>query len=87
MLTKRKKSTAIKTAQMHASDTGSADVQISILTKEIDELAKHLKKHGKDNHSRRGLLGKVAERQKLLRYLQKNNPKRYKSLTKKLGLK
>jgi len=87
MLTTRKKSTAIKNVQKHKEDTGSPEVQISILTKEIDELAKHLKKHGKDNHSRRGLLGMVAERQKLLKYLAKKDPKRHKALTKKLGLK
>ena len=87
MLTKRKKSTAIKNVQKHDKDTGSAEVQISILSKEIDELAKHLKKHAKDNHSRRGLLGMVAERQKLLKYLAKKDPKRHKALTKKLGLK
>ena len=87
MLTKRKKSTAIKNVQKHDADTGSPEVQISVLTKEIDELAKHLKKHNKDNHSRRGLLGMVAERQKLLKYLAKKSPRRHKALTKKLGLK
>jgi small subunit ribosomal protein S15 len=87
MLTKRKKSNAIKDAQTHKEDTGSADVQISILSKRIDELAKHLKKNNKDNHSRRGLLGMVSDRQKLLKYLSKKDPKRYKSVVKKVGLK
>jgi small subunit ribosomal protein S15 len=87
MLTKRKKTKAIKDVQINKDDTGSADVQISILSKRIDELASHLKKNNKDNHSRKGLLGMVSERQKLLKYLAKSDPKRHKSLTKKLGLK
>ncbi len=87
MLTTRKKQTAIKKAQIHKEDTGSADVQISIISKQIDELAKHLKKHPKDNHSRRGLLKMVADRQTLLKYLLKKDPKRHKSLIKKLQLK
>ena len=87
MLTKRKKLNAIKDVQIHKDDTGSAESQAAILTKQIDELAKHLKKHGKDNHSRRGLLAMVASRQSHLKYLEKNSPKRYKSLVKKLGLK
>lgn len=87
MLTTRKKQTAIKKTQVHKDDTGSPDVQISILTKEIDELAKHLKKHPKDNHSRRGLLKMVAERQSLLKYVLKKDPKRHKSIIKKLQLK
>ncbi len=87
MLTKRKKQNAIKEVQTNANDTGSPEVQVSILSKRIDELAKHLKKNGKDNHSRRGLLGMVSKRQLLLKYLQKKNPRRHKSVTKKLGLK
>jgi len=72
---------------MHKKDTGSLEVQASILTKQIEELAKHLKKNNKDNHSRRGLLGMVAKRQKTLKYLSKDDPKRHKTLIKKLGLK
>ena len=87
MLTKRKKEAAIKETQMHDSDTGSPEAQASILTKKIDELAKHLKKNDKDNHSRKGLLGMVADRQKHLSYLAKKSPDRYKKLVKKLGLK
>lgn len=87
MLTKQKKVNAIKDVKKHDSDTGSAAVQAAILTKEIDELAKHLKKHPKDNHSRRGLLGMVAGRQKHLNYLKKKDPKSYASTVKKLGLK
>ncbi|HRY30806.1 MAG TPA: 30S ribosomal protein S15 [Candidatus Paceibacterota bacterium] len=86
MLTKSKKTKAIKDVQTHAKDTGSPEVQVSILTKEIEELTRHLKKHPRDNHSRRGLLGMVADRQSTLKYLQKKSPRRYKSLAKKIGL-
>ncbi len=72
---------------MHEKDTGSPEVQVSVLSKRIDELAKHLKKNKKDVHSRRGLLQMVADRQSHLRYLQKNHPKRYSSIIKKLDLK
>jgi len=87
MLTKRKKSNAVKDVQINKNDTGSPEAQAGILTRQINELAKHLKTHKKDNHSRRGLLGMVAARQKHLSYLERKQPKRYKSLIKKLGLK
>lgn len=87
MLTKTKKQKIIKDAQVHDKDTGSAEVQISIITKRIDELTKHLKKNQKDNHSRRGLLQLVADRQSHMKYLQKKDMKRYNSLMKKLDLK
>ena len=87
MLTKTKKANAIKETQVHEGDTGSADAQVSILTRKIDELAKHLKGNHKDNHSRRGLLGMVANRQKHLNYLERKHPERYKKVVEKLGLK
>jgi small subunit ribosomal protein S15 len=87
MLTKTKKSRVIKEAQTHEKDTGSPEVQIAILTKRIDELASHLKKNAKDNHSRRGLLQMVANRKAHMKYLERKNPKRYNALSKKLGLK
>jgi small subunit ribosomal protein S15 len=87
MLTARKKATAIKNAQIHEKDTGSADVQISLLTKKITELTNHLKTHKKDNHSRRGLIQMVADRRAHLKYLEANNKKRYNALVTKLGLK
>lgn len=87
MLTKAKKAKIIKETQVHGEDTGSAEVQIAILSKRIDELAGHLKKHKKDNHSRRGLLQLVADRQVHMKYLQKKDAKRYASLMKKLELK
>ena len=87
MLTKRKKQATIKGSRVHDRDTGSPEVQISLLSKKIDELAKHLKKNTKDKHSRRGLLGMVAKRRTHLKYLQKKSSRRYNSIVKKVGLK
>jgi small subunit ribosomal protein S15 len=87
MLTTRKKGAVIKTAALHEKDTGSPDVQVALLSKQIDELAKHLKKNPKDFHSRRGLLQMVADRRSHLRYLEASNKRRYNALIKKLGLK
>jgi len=87
MLTKRKKEKVIKEAGVHDKDTGSPEVQIAILTKRIDELAGHLKKHLKDKHSRRGLLQMVADRRTHLKYLEANDKKRYNAIVKKLELK
>lgn len=87
MLDKQKKQKLIKKFQTHAGDTGSSEVQIAILSAEIDELAEHLKEHPKDHSSRRGLLRKVGERRRLLRFLKKENPKSYEELIKKLKLK
>jgi small subunit ribosomal protein S15 len=87
MLSARKKATAIKTAQIHDTDTGSPEVQVSILSKKINELTNHLKVHKKDNHSRRGLIQMVADRRTHLKYLEANNKKRYTAIVTKLGLK
>jgi len=87
MLTKVKKQKVIKEVALHDKDTGSPEVQIAMLSKKIEELTKHLKKNAKDNHSRRGLIGMVADRRKHLKYLEKNSPKRYDAITKKVGLK
>lgn len=87
MLSKQKKQRLIKKYQTHVGDTGSSEVQIAILTSEIEELASHLKSHHKDHSSRRGLLRKVGERRKLLKYLQRENPASYEELVKKLKLK
>ena len=87
MLTKRKKELAAKETRLHDRDTGSAEVQVSLLTKRIDELTKHLKKNAKDRHSRKGLLQMVADRRSHLRYLEENNKRRYNALVKKLNLK
>lgn len=87
MLSVRKKATAIKNVQIHPTDTGSPEVQVSLLSKKITELTNHLKVHKKDNHSRRGLIQMVADRRTHLKYLQISNKKRYDSVVKKLGLK
>ena len=87
MLTTKKKAAAIKGVAHHDSDTGSASVQVALLSTQIDELTKHLKKNKKDFHSRRGLLQMVADRRTHLHYLEKNDKRRYDSVVKKLGLK
>ncbi|QQS23119.1 30S ribosomal protein S15 [bacterium] len=87
MLTKKEKDALIKKFQVHKDDTGSPEVQIAILTKEIDQVSEHLKLHRKDNHSRRGLLKMVGNRRRLLRYLKGEDEKRYDKITDKLKLK
>ncbi len=87
MLTKKQKQKVIKESGISKTDTGSADVQISLLSDEIKGLLKHLKTHPKDNHSRRGLIKMVIKRKKLLKYLEKEDKKRYNSIIKKIGLK
>ncbi|MBI4118774.1 MAG: 30S ribosomal protein S15 [Parcubacteria group bacterium] len=87
MLTTKQKEKLIKSFQDHEKDTGSASVQVAVVTEEIERLALHLKKHPKDNHSRRGLLKMVAKRKNLLDYLSKNDEKKYNTLIRKLGLK
>lgn len=87
MLTTRQKTKVIKETAIHDKDTGSAEVQIALISKRIVELADHLKKHKKDNHSRRGLLAMVADRQSHLNYLKKKHPRRYSAILKKLDLK
>jgi small subunit ribosomal protein S15 len=86
MLTKRTKQSTIKEFAKHETDTGSAEVQIALLTKQIKALADHLKKHPKDNHSRRGLLMMVGKRRKFLQYLKRENEEQYEKLIKKLKL-
>ncbi len=87
MLTTRKKQNAIKNTARHDKDTGSPEVQVSLLTRKIEELASHLKKNPKDNHSRRGLLGMVADRRSHLKYLERKNKRAYNALLKKMNLK
>ena len=87
MLDKKVKLRVINEFKTHASDTGSTEVQIAILTEEIAQLSKHLKHHRKDNSSRRGLLRKVNERRRLLKYLSRENLKSYERLAAKLKLK
>lgn len=86
MLDKKAKQKIISKFKIHTSDTGSSQVQIAILTEEIKKLAEHLKKHKHDHSSRRGLLKKVGERRRLLKYLQKEDKKSFEDLAKKLKL-
>ena len=85
-LTKETKAQIIKDFAKSANDTGSAEVQIAILTKEIEELTEHLKVHKHDYHSRRGLLKKVGQRRNMLQYLAKKDIQSYREVIKKLGL-
>lgn len=85
-INKEDKQEIIKEYQIHENDTGSPEVQLAILTHEINNLTEHLKIHKKDFHSRRGLLKKVGRRRRLLGYLKAKDIERYKSLIKKLGL-
>jgi small subunit ribosomal protein S15 len=77
MLTSKKKQAVIKKHQVHTTDTGSKPIQVALLTERIDKLADHLKKHKKDNHSRRGLIKMVADRRGHLKTLEKSDPKQY----------
>jgi len=83
---KQKKQTIIEKFKKHKGDTGSADVQIAILTERINGLTEHFKVHKKDHHSRRGLLRMVNQRRKLLDYLKKRDLKTYQAILDKLGL-
>ena len=85
-LTKEQKEEIIKKYAKSENDTGSSEVQIAILTQEINELTDHLKVHIHDHHSRRGLLKKVGQRRNMLQYLAKKDIQSYRELIKKLGL-
>ena len=85
-LTKVQKDQIIKEFQLFEGDTGSPEVQVALLTASIQELTDHLKKHKKDNHSRRGLLKQVSKRRRLLRFLQGRSEERYAKLVNSIGL-
>ncbi len=87
MLSKQDKDAIIKKFRTHKDDTGSPEVQIAILTKEIEDVSEHLKVHRKDNHSRRGLLKMVGNRRRLLRYLRQEDAKRFEKLVERLKIK
>jgi small subunit ribosomal protein S15 len=86
MLSKTKKESIVKNYEIHQGDTGSPEVQIAILTERVNELTEHLKSHRKDHSSRRGLLKMVATRASLLKYVGKKDPKRYREIISRLGL-
>ena len=87
MLDKKKKQKIIEKFKTHKNDTGSSEVQIAILTEEVKELTKHLRENKKDFSSRRGLLAKVSLRHRLLRYLEREDEKRFNKIVKILNLK
>lgn len=87
VLSPKEKLKALEKVRIHEKDTGSAEAQIALFSEEIDQLAKHLKKHKKDNSSRLGLLKMVSKRKRLLDHLKREYPKRYNTLVKKLELK
>jgi len=86
MLTPKEKEAIIKKFQVHKDDTGSPEVQIAILSREVEKVSEHLKEHKKDNHSRRGLLKMVGNRRRLLRYLKAEDEKRHEKLVDRLKL-
>ena len=83
---KDRRSEIIEKYRIHESDTGSAQVQVALLTARINELTDHFKEHKKDHHSRRGLLKMVGKRKRLLEYIKKNNFENYANLIGSLGL-
>ncbi len=85
-LTNAEKIEVINKFALHEGDTGSPEVQIALLTKQIESLTEHLKAHKKDNHSRRGLLQIVGKRRRLMLYLKDNEEERYNQLAKKLKI-
>lgn len=85
-LTRERKQELVEKFGRSESDTGSAAVQVVLLTERINELTEHLRLHRKDHHSRRGLLMLVGKRRRLLRYLERNDVERYRSLVSELGL-
>jgi small subunit ribosomal protein S15 len=85
-MTKEKKIELVKGSRIHDKDTGSSEVQVTLLTERINYLTEHVKTHKKDHHSEHGLKKLVANRKVLLQYLMKHNLERYKAIIKKLNL-
>jgi small subunit ribosomal protein S15 len=85
-LSVEEKAEIIENSRVHETDTGSPEVQVSILTRRINQLTEHIKIHKHDLHSRRGLIMLVGQRRRLLAYLSKKSPERYRALIAKLGL-
>jgi len=86
MLTQEERQSIIKEYARHENDTGSVEVQVAVLTEEINRLTAHMKEHKKDHHSNRGLLKKVGRRRNLLTYLRNEDVNRYRELITRLGL-
>lgn len=86
MISSATKLRTIDQSRTHETDTGSPEVQVSLLTERINGLSEHFKLHAKDHHSRRGLLKLVSQRRRMLDYLRRNSPERYQALIERLGL-
>lgn len=86
MLTTKQKTKIVDDFKVNEKDTGSAEVQVALLSEEIDKLLKHLQKHKKDVSSRRGLLKMVSSRRKLLKFLKRTDEESYNKVIKKVGL-
>lgn len=86
MLTKEKKESLVSEHRAHATDTGSPEVQVALLTERINQLTEHLKVHKHDFHSQRGLLMMVGQRRRQLAYLNKSDVQRYRAILARLGL-
>lgn len=86
MIEREKKLATVREYQLHEKDSGSAEVQVALLTERINQMTEHLKVHEHDHHSRRGLLKLVGQRRRLLTYLSNNDVKRYRQLIARLGL-
>ncbi len=86
MISKAIKGHTIEGYRVHEKDTGSSEIQVALLTERINGLSEHFKTHMKDHHSRRGLLKLVSQRRRMLDYLRRTGPDRYRELIKRLGL-
>ncbi len=86
MISKALKSQTVEGYRVHEKDTGSSEIQVALLTERINGLSEHFKTHKKDHHSRRGLLKLVSQRRRMLDYLRRTGPDRYRELIKRLGL-
>jgi small subunit ribosomal protein S15 len=86
LITSQAKRRTLEEFRRNERDTGSPEVQVALLTQRINDLSEHFKVHGKDHHSRRGLLALVSQRRRLLDYLRRTGPERYQALIERLGL-
>lgn len=86
MVSAERKNSLIDEYRTHERDTGSPEVQVALLTERVNQLSEHFKVHGKDHHSRRGLLKIVSQRRRLLDYLRRTDAERYRNLIQRLGL-
>jgi small subunit ribosomal protein S15 len=86
LISRAAKQSTVETHRKHEKDTGSPEVQVALLTERINQLGEHFKLHAKDHHSRRGLLQLVSQRRRMLDYLRRTGPDRYRAIIDRLGL-